>query len=753
VHVSADGQQPRAVNADGPAAVEGGGYGEVSMRALVDPSGHRIASAIVRSLRLPLIGLATLALAAVPLAARAEDDLPGRVGRVADFAGQLLLSPQDRPTEWAPIDINYPITSGDNLWVSADGRAEADYGGGQFRIAGDTSLHISRLDDQQLSLFVAQGRLIVRVRALDDGEAARVDTPNTQVTLTRPGLYRIDVIPERQATTVVVREGEARVALASGAQQALPGQIVTVTGPEPATADIRSGFSLDGFDSWSADRDRRYERGRATAYVSRQMVGYAELDEYGSWESNPTYGPVWYPAAVAADWAPYRDGYWTSVGGWGLTWVDAAPWGYAPSHYGRWVRAGGRWGWCPGAFVARPHWAPALVAWYGGGTWGRSGSAGAPVYGWVPLGWGDPYHPSWRGCSHNCWARYNRPYAVNVAVRPAAPPARYSNAGVPGAMTAVAAPTLGSRKPVPTNRVPLPGSLAASAPVLALAPAVAPGPSRVPGLRTGEPGTPTPAQFSRTWPGRDAAVPVAKSSASPGGPARAGGAVPPPTGPGSTSPPSTFAPPSRIAPAPAAPSSGGPAATPREGGPPAAPPATTMTRSVAPAPAPLVESRRAAPVAPTPGAGGTVVAAPPARADALPQTQPPKPPVVSSPAAPLPASPQGHGRAGVPGAVNPGTGAPPPAGPGTGGLPMPPPRPVQAPMPAGRAAPVPSLGQPGPAPVGAPAALGAPAPAVGPAPTVPAPQARPHAKPSDAASEASGKAADKGTAGGGTVPR
>src|SRR5204862_4667529 len=104
--------------------------------------------------------------------------------------------------------------------------------------------------------------------------------------------------------------------------------------------------------------ERRYERPRATAYVSPQMVGYADLDEYGTWQSTPEYGPVWYPTVVAADWAPYRDGYWTNVGGFGFTWVDAAPWGYAPFHYGRWARVGGRWGWCPGTFVARPRWAP-----------------------------------------------------------------------------------------------------------------------------------------------------------------------------------------------------------------------------------------------------------------------------------------------------------------------------------------------------------------------------------------------------------
>ena len=440
-----------------------------------------------------LVPLAVLLFTGTPVVVHAEDELPGRVGRIAEFAGQLYLSPPESPTEWEAIGINYPITSGDNLWVSGDGRAEVDYGGGQFRLAGDTSVHVSRLDDSQFALFIAQGRIIVRVRVQDPGDATRVDTPNTQVTLTRPGLYRIEVTPDRQATTVTVREGEALVGLANGAQQSLPGQTVSVIGAAPANADIRNSVGMDGFDAWSANRDRRYERGRSTTYVSRQMVGYADLDEHGAWQTYPEYGAVWFPTAVAPGWTPYRDGYWTSVGAWGPTWVDSAPWGYAPFHYGRWAWIGSRWGWCPGGYVVRPIWAPALVGWFGGPGWGPSFSGGAPVFGWVPLGAREPYFPSWRGCAFQCWAHHNRPHGVNVAERPNAPPTRYANGAVSGAMTAVTVSTFVGRKPVPANAIQLPASLATTAPVLLGAPELKNGAFPAPTGRTGLAGVPAPA--------------------------------------------------------------------------------------------------------------------------------------------------------------------------------------------------------------------------------------------------------------------
>ena len=62
-----------------------------------------------------------------------------------------------------------------------------------------------------------------------------------------------------------------------------------------------------------------------------------------------------------------------------------------------------------------------LIYWTpGGATWGISTRYGSPVYGWVPLGWGDPFEPWWHGCSARCWSRYNEPFAVNGTSRPLA---------------------------------------------------------------------------------------------------------------------------------------------------------------------------------------------------------------------------------------------------------------------------------------------------------------------------------------------
>ena len=160
------------------------------------------------------VGVAAMAawlaasLVALPASAQApiDDEAPARVGRIADVGGEVYHAPEDRASDWSAVGINYPIASGDNLWVAEGGRAEIDVGVVQLRLGGETNVHVARLDDRAMAFFLAQGHAIVRLRALDAGEVARIDTPNTQIALTRPGLYRIDVTPDRLRTTLVVRE-------------------------------------------------------------------------------------------------------------------------------------------------------------------------------------------------------------------------------------------------------------------------------------------------------------------------------------------------------------------------------------------------------------------------------------------------------------------------------------------------------------------------------------------------------------------
>ena len=413
------------------------------------------------------LGAMIVVFAASAALAQSEDP-PSRVGRLSEIQGPVYIAPDDPSADWQPIGLNYPISVGDNVWAGQDARAEIDFGSGHVRIAPETNIHFTQLDDRQFSAYLASGRAILRLRMLDPGETAKFDTANVQVDITRPGSYRIEADADGLGSTVIVREGEAQLRTVDGMTTVVSGQTATISGNGPGTAMVvREGIGTDGFDAWSGDRDRRFEGGSiSTQYVSGYVPGVRDLDQYGTWETVPTYGAVWYPATVSTDWVPYRDGSWTFVRPWGWTWVDNAPWGWAPFHYGRWVHIGPRWAWCPGEYVRRPVYAPALVAWYGGpsGTNWSGGFVGGPTFGWVPLAWGEAYHPHHRHSS-DYWRMVNRPYAVNVGRVPSKPlQVAYANARIPGAVTAVRGEVLTGKQPIGRNHIAVPvGALAGAA--------------------------------------------------------------------------------------------------------------------------------------------------------------------------------------------------------------------------------------------------------------------------------------------------
>jgi hypothetical protein len=207
-----------------------------------------------------------------------------------------------------------------------------------------------------------------------------------------------------------------------------------------------------------AERTRRFEHPRSRAYVSSDGRGYEDLDEYGSWDESPEYGHVWYPREIAADWAPYHDGHWAWIDPWGWTWIDDAPWGFTPFHYGRWAYVGSRWGWVPGPLDVEPIYAPALVAFVGGGGFGVDISIGGPI-GWFALGPRDVYFPGYR-CGRDYFNRVNlgNAYVTRTVVnnyygdfargRVDFTRVRYANRDAPRALAAMSGSSFVAGRPV-----------------------------------------------------------------------------------------------------------------------------------------------------------------------------------------------------------------------------------------------------------------------------------------------------------------
>jgi hypothetical protein len=332
-------------------------------------------------------GIAVLAVVGV-----ANADPPSRVARLGYMTGAVSFSPAGE-NDWVQATMNRPLTTGDRLWADTGARTEIQIGGAMIRMNAGTAVSILNLDDRIAQLQLTQGTLHVRVRRLDPSQSFEIDTPNLAFTLRRPGEYRIEVDPDGNATTIVVRKGQGEVYGEGAAYVIDSRQPYRFMGTGLREYEDVAAPRLDEFDRWTSDRDRSYDASGSTRYVSQDVVGYQDLDANGNWRVDPSYGNVWIPNRVEAGWAPYRDGHWAWIDPWGWTWVDDAPWGFAVSHYGRWANLQGTWGWVPGPAANRAYYAPALVAFVGGNNFQLAGNVGGVA--WFPLAPREVYRPSY----------------------------------------------------------------------------------------------------------------------------------------------------------------------------------------------------------------------------------------------------------------------------------------------------------------------------------------------------------------------
>jgi hypothetical protein len=450
-----------------------------------------------------------LALFVSAAALSAFADPPGRAVRLQYISGAVSIQPGG-VNDWVAAVVNRPLTTADRVWTDKAARAELHLGSAALRMNAETSLTLTNVSDDMVQVELDQGTLSLHIRHLFGGETYEIDTPNQAFTILKAGDYRFDVDPNADTTSVAVWHGEGEANGQGPGVKLHSGQQATFSAGNSLQHQIASAPDFDGFDDWCRVRDDREDHAKSYQYVSADVVGADELDQYGTWRTVGEYGPVWVPA-VAPGWAPYHYGHWVWVEPWGWTWVDDAPWGYAPCHYGRWVYAGGFWAWAPGPIVvARPVYAPALVAWVGGPHFGVGLSfGGGDGVGWFALGWGEPYVPSYTvsrayfqqvnvsnthitnitTVTNNYYVTNNNTTVVNNNIQNI----HYANQTVNGALTAVPTRTLTNSEPVAKAAVAVPASEVRAGAFATAAP-VAPAKTSVLGANAGMHAAVPPAQ-------------------------------------------------------------------------------------------------------------------------------------------------------------------------------------------------------------------------------------------------------------------
>jgi hypothetical protein len=325
------------------------------------------------------------------------EDRDHAVARISLLNGDVSIRRGDSGDIMA-ANVNAPMLAGDGIQTGPASRAEVQFDfANRVRLSALSDVMLGDLRQGAIQIQVGHGTVTYTVIA-DSQAQVEISTPNASLRPMGRGAYRISVL-DNGTTQFTVRAGQADIYTPRGSQQISAGQTMMLRGnPNDPEYQIVSALGRDEWDQFNEVRDRELARSTAYQHVSRDVPGAEDLDQYGRWNTDPTYGDVWVPN-VAADWAPYQSGRWVWEDYYGWTWVSYDPWGWAPYHYGRWFRGGSGWAWVPGPIYARYGYRPALVGFFGyGGAYGGGVGFGFGFanLGWVALGPFEHYHP-WYG--------------------------------------------------------------------------------------------------------------------------------------------------------------------------------------------------------------------------------------------------------------------------------------------------------------------------------------------------------------------
>ncbi len=330
-----------------------------------------------RQLRMALFGLGALAAGSFVLSPRgaigqtiyAPPPAPGveaaaaavgRIGRVSMVGGDVSYFAETMtPAQWIRAETNLPVPARSSLASGAGGRAEATFGSITVHLDTLSQADFAVVDDDRLAIGVARGAVAMSIPVVAGEQSVAAFGDNWRAIAREPGTYAIRVEPVGGDVVVKVHTGRADVEWNGSTLSVDAGRQVRL---DASGRIIEAGLDDDVFDRWVLDRARQLAALRAPAFMSPALTGGEVLSQYGDWTDQPGHGSIWFPHVAAAGWAPYQAGRWVTMAPWGSVWVDAQPWGFATSHYGRWIRVDGRWGWLPGEHARRPVFAPRIVA-------------------------------------------------------------------------------------------------------------------------------------------------------------------------------------------------------------------------------------------------------------------------------------------------------------------------------------------------------------------------------------------------------
>ncbi len=181
---------------------------------------------------------------------------PERVAILQYLSGEVSVAPS-ATNQWTAARLNQPVMPSEYVWTATNSRAEINVGDGFIRMNSEASLTLVALNPSNVQVSVNQGEISLTVFRLPPGEIYEIDTPNATLTVTKTGVYRVEVKPAEEKTLVTTRKGSI---VATGRGPAVTigsGQQATFLGDNSLQHTAEKAPPPDGFEDWASVRDKR----------------------------------------------------------------------------------------------------------------------------------------------------------------------------------------------------------------------------------------------------------------------------------------------------------------------------------------------------------------------------------------------------------------------------------------------------------------------------------------------------------------
>jgi hypothetical protein len=177
-------------------------------------------------------------------------DPPTIVGTITAKSGETGFAPSAQEGQLAPATINSTLTNGSVLTTGKAGRMDVGIGATAMRLNGSTKVELCSFDEHLVQIGMDQGDVYVRVRGAPVADTYEIGTPQVSVILKTPGRYRIQVLPDKNTTVLIVREGDADVtgAGAEGPQSVHAPQSTQIVGQDVSHLSMNLKIPADEFE-------------------------------------------------------------------------------------------------------------------------------------------------------------------------------------------------------------------------------------------------------------------------------------------------------------------------------------------------------------------------------------------------------------------------------------------------------------------------------------------------------------------------